>query len=400
MSLPGQSVFLPMNRSFLARQETPEPLREGSPAARQRGAGEAGWTRLVGESESLRQLDSAIQRVADFGCPVLITGETGCGKEEVARAIHAAGPRRDRPFIAVNCGGIVAALAESQLFGHERGSFTGAFGASRGVFRSADGGIVFLDEIGEMPLELQPKLLRILQRREVTPVGSTDTHPVDVQVVAATNRDLTADAAAQRFREDLLYRLNTIHLGIPPLRACPEDIPRFIDHFSAHFARLYDRPQWRPDGPLLGRLLAYSWPGNVRQLLQFVQRAYVFEDRLETVVAELLHGQEEFSRRGAEADVAVPAASPAPPSDQAAAARTPPPVEPPPVDPRVPVFNLAELRRLAVRQALAAADGHRGRAAALLGVSPGTMSRLAEESCPEIVPRTGRPRRTRPRQPR
>ena len=394
-----------MDRLVSQRREQPEPLRPGSSPPRRRAETETGWTRLVGESPALQQLDSAIQRVADFGCPVLITGETGCGKEEVARAIHAAGPRRDRPFVAVNCGGIVASLAESQFFGHERGAFTGALTPSPGAFRAAAGGVVFLDEIGEMPLELQPKLLRVLQRCEVTPVGSTDTHPVDVQVVAATNRDLAVEAAEQRFREDLLYRLNTIHLSIPPLRACPEDIPRFIAHFSAHFARLYGRPCWQPDGQLLARLLAYHWPGNVRQLLQFVQRLYVFDDRVETVVDELLRGRDEAEFAMATAPPAA-AAMPASPASLAAAggpvvasASTQPAqaVEP---EPRVPVFNLTDLRRLAVRQALAAVDGHRGRAAALLGVSPGTMTRLAEECCPDDTPRTGRPRRSRPRHPR
>jgi len=408
---PWSGLFLENRRVFMdrvlpQRREAPEPARDGQ-AARRRAEADTGWTRLVGESPALRQLDSAIQRVADFGCPVLITGETGCGKEEVARAIHAAGPRRDRPFVAVNCGGIVASLAESQFFGHERGAFTGALTPSPGAFRAAAGGVVFLDEIGEMPLELQPKLLRVLQRCEVTPVGSTETHPVDVQVVAATNRDLAVEAAEQRFREDLLYRLNTIHLSIPPLRACPEDIPRFITHFSGHFARLYGRPRWQPDGPLLARLLAYHWPGNVRQLLQFVQRLYVFEDRVETVVDELLRGRDEADFAMAAGSETIPRAPGRPAAPAAAAGLPAAPREPgdegrgePPPEPRVPVFNLMELRRLAVRQALAAADGHRGRAAALLGVSPGTMSRLAEECCPDDAPRTGRPRRSRPRHPR
>jgi transcriptional regulator with GAF, ATPase, and Fis domain len=163
----------------------------------------------------MHQLESAIHRVAEFGCTVLVTGETGCGKEEVARAIHASGPRREKPFVVVNCGSLVASLAESQLFGHERGAFTGASANSLGAFRAAAGGILFLDEIGEMPLELQPKLLRVLQRCEVTPVGSTEAQPVDLQIIAATNRDLEQEVAEQRFREDLLYRLNTIHRAIP-----------------------------------------------------------------------------------------------------------------------------------------------------------------------------------------
>jgi DNA-binding NtrC family response regulator len=362
---------------------------------------DARWGRLVGASPVMQELETTIQRVADFECQVLITGETGCGKEEVARAIHAAGPRRDKPFVAVNCGGLVASLAESQFFGHEKGAFTGAFGASLGAFRAASGGVVFLDEIGEMPLEMQPKLLRVLQRREVTPVGSTATHPVDVQVMAATNRDLEVEIAEQRFREDLFYRLNTIHLNVPPLRARAEDIPDLLDHFSAHFAAQYVRPRWRPDPGLLARLQAYEWPGNVRQLAQFVQRLYVFEDRAQAVLSDLLRGDGTFNPpppRPATSIIEPP--QPDVPTAARAAVPDDPPTGAAEPEPRVPVFNLAELRRLAVRQALAAVDGHRGKAAALLGVSLGTMTRLAEECCPEIEQRTGRRRQTKPRLPR
>jgi len=383
----------------------------------------------------MRQLEEAITRVAGFECPVLVTGETGCGKEEVARAIHAASPRRDRPFVAVNCGGVVAALAESQLFGHEKGSFTGAFGASQGVFRAADGGMVFLDEIGELPLETQPKLLRVLQRGEVTPVGATADHHVNVVVIAATNRDLEADVDAGVFREDLLYRLNTIHLKLPPLRSRPEDIPRFVAHFSGHFARLYDRPEWRPDPAVLSRLMTHSWPGNIRQLAQTVQRIYVFEDRLDAVLDELFASEPEGAKAAAPLPLApgsVPSGSgtsrSAIPATAAATTSPTPPImgsppppgpvphtllhrglatappipgltapavasEPVPAEEQVPVFNLEELRRLAVRQALAVTGGHRGRAAQLLGVSPNRMSRLAADACPDSVPLTGRPRR-------
>jgi DNA-binding NtrC family response regulator len=359
------------------------------------------WSRLPGNSPAMRALETAIQRVADFECPVLITGETGCGKEEVARAIHAAGPRRGKPFVAVNCGGLTASLAESQLFGHEKGAFTGAFGPSLGAFRAASGGIVFLDEIGEMPPDMQPKLLRVLQRSEVTPVGATAAFPVDVQVIAATNRDLETDIVEQRFREDLFYRLNTIHLTVPPLRARPEDIPGLLGHFSAHFARQYDRPVWRPDTGLLARLQAYDWPGNVRQLVQFVQRLYIFEDRAQAVLNDLLRGVTVFAPPPPRVagDTAEPTPPVAPPSTGAAPGDPAVGDEAGP-EPRVPVLNLDELRRLAVRQALAAADGHRGKAAALLGVSLGTMTRLAAEFCPESEQRTGRRRGVQPRQPR
>lgn len=358
------------------------------------------WPRFVGRAASMQRLEESITRVADFGCPVLITGETGCGKEEVARAIHAAGPRRGRPFVAVNCGELVSSLAESQLFGHEKGSFTGAVGASRGLFRAAEGGVVFLDEIGELPIELQPKLLRVLQRHEVTPVGSTDVQRVDVVVIAATHRNLEAEVAAGTFREDLLYRLNTIHLAVPPLRDRQADIPALVEFFAAHFARQYGRPQWRPEPHVLERLVGHAWPGNVRQLAQTIQRIYVFEDRVDDVLATLFASAAGPLAPPAAAVAAdVPASVEMPPLASAAqppagAQSTADALTPPGDDePRVPVFNLDELRRIAVRQALAATAGHRGKAAALLGVSLNTMTRLVTESCPELAsPRAGRKR--------
>jgi DNA-binding NtrC family response regulator len=382
-----------MDTSLSGQESPPSPFaRQGRLA----GRSDKKWPRLSGTSEAVRRLEENIARVATFDCSVLITGETGCGKEEVARAIHIAGPRCDRPFVAINCGGLVADLAESQLFGHEKGAFTGAFGASRGAFRAAEGGIIFLDEIGELPIDLQPKLLRVLQRWEVTPVGSTETHPIDVQVIAATNRDLEAEVAVGNFREDLLYRLNTIHLAVPPLRTRQDDIPRFIEHFSAHFAREYGRPQWQPDDRMLDRFVRHSWPGNVRQLAQTVQRVYVFEDRVETVLAEVFDPAAAPTARpltepqlaAAESPATAEAATPA---TGATAVGT---------EPRVPMFNLDDLRRLAVRQALEFTNGHRGQAAALLGVSLNTMTRLVAESCPELPTKSGRKRVPPPPLPR
>jgi DNA-binding NtrC family response regulator len=395
-----------MDSSQLGQESPPSPFtRQG----RLGGRADKKWPRLSGTSEAVLRLEENIARVATFDCSVLITGETGCGKEEVARAIHSAGPRCEKPFVAINCGGLVADLAESQLFGHEKGAFTGAFGASRGAFRAAEGGIIFLDEIGELPIDLQPKLLRVLQRWEVTPVGSTETHAIDVQVIAATNRDLEVEVTGGNFREDLLYRLNTIHLTVPPLRTRQDDIPRFIEHFSAHFAREYDRPQWRPDVRMLERFVRHSWPGNVRQLAQTVQRVYVFEDRIDTVLAEVFDA------------AAAPAARPLSEQQRAAAGETPAGVDDGAAssaptggdeacinvvtaavggEPRVPMFNLDELRRLAVRQALAFTNGHRGQAATLLGVSLNTMTRLVAESCPELPTKSGRKRTAPPPLPR
>jgi len=348
------------------------------------------WSRVVGEADVMRLLEQAIVRVGAFDCPVLVTGETGCGKEEVARAIHAAGSRASRPFVAVNCGAIVSTLAESQLFGHARGSFTGADASTAGAFRAADGGILFLDEIGEMPLDLQPKLLRALQQREVTPVGATRPISVDVQVIAATNRDLAVEVAAGRFREDLLYRLNVIHLTIPPLRARRDDIPRFVEHFTRHFAAVYALPVWQPDAAMLSRFVNFAWPGNVRQLAQTIQRVAIFADQFEAILDETFAAPTPAPRM----PEVVPEASLAPPRDNPAAVGPgPAPDNSVAAGPEalLPVFDLDELRRLAVRQALTAAEGHRGRAARLLGVSPNTLTKLVAEACPGEQAARGRP---------
>ena len=366
----------------------PIPVREAREPALPRG--DLPWSRVVGEAEVMRLLEQAIVRVGAFDCPVLVTGETGCGKEEVARAIHAAGSRAGRPFVAVNCGAIVSTLAESQLFGHARGSFTGADASTAGAFRAADGGILFLDEIGEMPLDLQPKLLRALQQREVTPVGTTRAIPVDVQVIAATNRDLAVEVAAGRFREDLLYRLNVIHLSIPPLRARRDDIPRFVAHFTRHFASIYGLPVWQPDAATLSRFVDFAWPGNVRQLAQTIQRVSIFADQIEAILDETFAEAAPAPR--------MPEAPPAASLDiPTAVAAGPAPDASPGAGPEgcLPVFHLDELRRLAVRQALAAAEGHRGRAALLLGVSPNTMTKLVADVCPGEQAARGRPRKAR-----
>ncbi len=338
----------------------------------------ARWARVAGESASIQRLEAAIARVADFECTTLITGETGCGKEEVARAIHAAGPRRDKPFISVNCSGIPATIAESQLFGHEKGSFTGALGTARGAFRASDGGVIFLDEIGDMPPDLQPKLLGVLERREVIPVGSAHGQPIDVMVIAATNRNLAAAVAQGAFREDLLYRLNTVHLEVPPLRERPGDIPRFIAHFSAHYAARYAQLPWVPGPATLARLVAHDWPGNVRQLAQTIQKLYVFADSKETVLDELLG----------------PASGHPVPYEHAAAITAPPPAR----TADIKTYNLRELRRRTVREALEATEGHLAKAAKLLGVCPNTMTKLVAEACPErSAGRPARSPRLRPR---
>ncbi len=188
---------------------------------------------LLGSTRPMHRLGAHLLRVADAQCPALIRGETGSGKELLAAIAHRAGPRRAAPCIPINCAALTVTLAESQLFGHERGAFTGAAGSSLGVFRAAAGGVVILDEIGDMPLALQPKLLRVLEQREVMPVGAARPIPVDAQVIAVTNRNLEEEVAAGRFREDLYYRLNLVELVVPPLRERVVDIPDFIEFFHS-----------------------------------------------------------------------------------------------------------------------------------------------------------------------
>ena len=230
---------------------------------------------MVGDSPRFRELLDKIRLVAGTSATVLITGETGTGKELVARAIHNLGPRRDRPLVKVNCAAISAGLVESELFGHVKGSFTGASENRVGRFEHANGGTLFLDEITELPLESQSKLLRVLQEHEFEPVGSNRTVKVDVRVLAATNRDLAEAVREGRFRMDLYYRLHVIPVEVPPLRARREDIPALAAHFVAGFSRQFGRRVNRISELTMRQLTAYDWPGNIRELQNFLARAVV-----------------------------------------------------------------------------------------------------------------------------
>jgi two-component system, NtrC family, response regulator AtoC len=216
---------------------------------------------------------SMVEQVAGADATVLLCGETGTGKELVARAIHRRSPRRDRPFVAVNCTAIPRDLMESEFFGHEKGSFTGAVARRVGRFEQADGSTLFLDEVGDLDLAIQAKLLRVLQEQEITRVGGRDPVKVDVRIVAATNRDLEALVREGRFRDDLYYRLNVIPIRLPPLRARPHDLPALLEHFLGSFARRYGRPAPIPPPDLLAAARAYAWPGNVRELRNLCERA-------------------------------------------------------------------------------------------------------------------------------
>ncbi len=234
---------------------------------------------IVGASAGLRHMKERIAMVAGTNTTVLITGETGTGKELVARAIHEASPRRERLLVKVNCAAISAGLVESELFGHEKGAFTGAVGKHKGRFELAHGGTLFLDEIGELPLETQVKLLRVLQEREFERVGGTETVRVDVRVVAATNRNLPQMVARRQFREDLYYRLNVFPVALPPLRERADDIPPLVHAFLRRFARQAGKRINDISPEAMWRLLAYNWPGNVRELQNVIERAVVFARR-------------------------------------------------------------------------------------------------------------------------
>jgi DNA-binding NtrC family response regulator len=294
---------------------------------------------VLGSSAAMRRIAKSIERAAEVECTVLVSGETGTGKELWARLLHRSGPRRSKAFIPVNCAALTPTLAESQLFGHEKGAFTGAAGRSLGIFRAAQGGVVFLDEIGEMPPELQPKLLRVLQQREVIPVGATEPVPIDVQIVAATNRDLEQEVEKGAFREDLYYRLNMIELRVPPLRERKEDIPQFIEFFAQKFADRYRLPVWEPSADALAEFCGFQWPGNVRQLEHVIEQAYVLQT-----------------------EPKVPVRSAAPTSSG-----------------KLPCLDLAKLREQAIREALEITRGHKARAAKLLGVHANTMTRLLKD---------------------
>jgi len=301
---------------------------------------------MVGTSKALADVIASVRQVAGSDATVLVTGETGTGKELVARAIHELSDRSTGPFVPVNCAALAEGLLESELFGHVRGAFTGATRNKEGLFTAADGGTIFLDEVGDMSLRLQQRLLRVLQEREAAPVGSTKPRPVDVRVVAATHRDLAEESRQGRFRDDLYYRLDVFRIHVPPLRKRRGDIPLLVRHA---LDRLEDRSESPVPASLsraaLRRLSNYVWPGNVRQLLSAVQSAAIRAGDREIGVEHLppaVRGEESNEDEGTDHYRA-----PARPDDE----------------------------RAAIIEALGAADGHRSRAAEMLGMSRTTLWR-------------------------
>jgi DNA-binding NtrC family response regulator len=300
---------------------------------------------IIGRSPVLARMLDQLALVASTHSTVLILGETGTGKELVARAIHDRSPRRERPLVKLNCAALPRELVESELFGHEKGAFTGATQQRRGRFELADGGTLFLDEVGELPLEAQAKLLRVLQEQEFERVGGTRSLRTDVRVIAGTNRDLEAQVSAGGFRSDLFYRLNVFPVTVPPLRDRREDIPPLVAHFLAKSARKLGKAFEGASPAFLERAMAYAWPGNVRELENAVERAAILArgSRLEAL--------EPFTPAGARAH---PDAAPAPPPDG----------------------TLEDVERAHIRRVLDqtrwAIEGKRG-AAAVLGINPSTL---------------------------
>jgi formate hydrogenlyase transcriptional activator len=251
--------------------------------------GEMDFEGIVGQSSALRHVLNLVETVAPSNSTVLMLGETGTGKELIARAIHERSRRKDRTFVKVNCAAIPTGLLESELFGHERGAFTGAISQKIGRLELADQGTLFLDEVGDIPLEIQPKLLRALQEREFERLGSTYTKKVDVRLVAATNRDLEKMIEDREFRSDLYYRLNVFPIRIPPLRERPEDIPLLVRYFTQKYSRRMEKQIESIPAAAMKRLTSWHWPGNIRELENFIERSVILTrgSALEIPIGEL-----------------------------------------------------------------------------------------------------------------
>ena len=310
----GEAALEAAIRNALERESlSAEVARLSAQAAEDPQGTQLSWS----SGAAMQPVLAMVERVADSDVGVLLRGESGVGKEVIARELHRRSPRRTRPFVKVNCAALPADLLESELFGHERGAFTGAGTTRIGKFEFAQGGTIMLDEIGEMPAALQAKLLHVLQDRELTRLGSNRQIEVDVRVLAATNRDLDAMMRSGTFREDLYYRLQVIELRIPPLRERREEIPSLVEFFLSKYAAVYRRPSVRPSRALLEALLAYPWPGNIRELENMMKRYVVLQEE-SLVLGELMRLQQVAQQ--------VPVAAPVPAMAAAAPYRTPEPM--------------------------------------------------------------------------
>ena len=310
---------------------------------------------LIGVSSLFRSILDVVDAVADKDCPVLLEGESGTGKELIARRLHAKSTRSSGPFIPVNCPATTETLFESQFYGHVKGAFTGAESSTLGVVRAAEGGTLLLDEVGELPLHLQPKLLRLLQEREITPVGASMPIPVNTRFVASTNRSLAKSVQDGIFRSDLYHRLNIVRVEIPPLRTRPDDIDPLVDHYLLHYADEYNAPRRELSISLRNNLREHSWPGNIRELCGYIERLYATgQPALPPSAAAWQDGY----------------VSHAPAADQSAPQQTPKA----PIATATPT-TLANAEANAIEQALHAAGYNRTAAAKILDIHRSTLIR-------------------------
>jgi DNA-binding NtrC family response regulator len=314
---------------------------------------------LIGSSAAIQTVYDLLGRIADSAATVLITGESGTGKEVAARALHERGPRKGRPFVAINCSAVPETLLESELFGHARGAFTDARVARAGLLLQATGGTLLLDEIGDMPIALQPKLLRALQERTLRPVGGDEEMPFDVRVIATTNRDLHALVEEGRFREDLYFRINVIHVELPPLRARGGDVLLLAQHFIDVHAARAGKHVAGLSPPAAEKLLAYSWPGNVRELQNCIERAIALTRHERIGVEDLPETVRAYKR----SHVLIATDDPS------------------------ELVSLAEVERRYVLRVLEAAGGNKTSAAHILGVTRKTLYRKLEEYGAAEVPK-------------
>lgn len=299
--------------------------------------------KIIGSSDAIKDVLDLVSKVAGNDVTVLITGESGTGKEMVAETILQQSPRKVKPFLKMNCAAIPSELLESQMFGHERGAFTGAVSRQEGCFERADGGSLFLDEIGDMSMMTQTKLLRVLQEQEFERIGGNNTIKVDVRILAATNKNLLEEIKRGRFREDLYYRLNVVEIHIPPLRERMEDVSEIVEAFVAEFALKYNKPELKISRQALQTLLNYAWPGNVRELRNVIERAVVLS---KSSAIE----SEDFPEK-----IRQPSATG---SENLEEDR---------------IYTLAEMERMYVRKVLEYAGGNKLKAARLLNIDPKTL---------------------------
>jgi DNA-binding NtrC family response regulator len=305
---------------------------------------------IIGDSPAMKRVFGLIRQIAETDTSVLISGESGTGKELVAQALHNEGPRRNSPFMAVNCAAVPAQLLESELFGHVRGAFTDAKGDRKGLFEQAQHGTVFLDEIGELPLELQPKLLRVLQERKLRPVGSTREIELDIRIITATNRDLEREVQAGRFRADLYYRLNVVGLDLPPLRNRGMDVLHLAEHFLRTYSARIGRDIRGIQRNAAQKLLDYEWPGNVRELSNYIERAVTLAESSELCVVDLPEKVRSYELARVGAEQALPQQ----------------------------IIPLHELQERYIENVLRSVQGNKTQAAKLLGVDRRTLYRKLE----------------------